>query len=61
MWGMEQLRPKVGRPPKRALPGERPTLTIRLSPVDKNMLVDAADAYDMTITEYLLMLVRRDA
>ncbi len=58
---MVQLRPKVGRPPKRALPGDRPTLTIRLSVDEKNLLVGQADAYDMTITEYLMSLVRRDA
>jgi uncharacterized protein (DUF1778 family) len=58
---MDQLRPKVGRPPKRALPGDRPTLTIRLSVDEKNLLVEQADAYDMTITEYLMSLVRRDA
>jgi len=58
---MVRLRPKVGRPPKRALPGDRPTLTIRLSVDEKNLLVGQADAYDMTITEYLMSLVRRDA
>lgn len=55
------LKSKVGRPPKRALSGDRPTLTIRLTPVEKNLLVDAAEAYDMSITEYLMALVRRDA
>ncbi len=58
---MVVLRAKVGRPPKRALPGDRPTLTIRLSVGEKNLLVDQADAYGMTITEYLVSLVRRDA
>jgi len=54
------LKPRVGRPPKRARVGERPTLTVRLSVDEKNLLVDQAEAYDMSITEYLLMLVRRD-
>lgn len=54
------MRARVGRPPKRARPGDRPTLTIRLSVGEKNLLVDQADAYGMSITEYLVMLVRRD-
>lgn len=54
------LRPRVGRPPKRAVVGDKPSLTVRLSVDEKNLLVDQAEAYDMSITEYLLMLVRRD-
>ena len=57
---MDGLRPRVGRPPKRASVGDRPTLTVRLSVDEKNLLVDQAGAYDMSITEYLIMLVRRD-
>ncbi len=52
--------PKVGRPPKRALPGTSVTLTIRIPADVKNLMIDQAAAYDMTITEYLITLTRRD-
>lgn len=52
--------PKVGRPPKRAAAGTSVTLTIRIPADIKNLMIDQAAAYDMTITEYLTVLVRRD-
>ncbi len=52
--------PKVGRPPKRALPGTSVTLTIRIPSDVKNLMIDQASAYDMTITEYLITLVNHD-
>lgn len=55
------IRPKVGRPPKKADPGTFTTLTIRIPAETKNLMIDQADAYDMTITEYLIALVNRDA
>lgn len=54
------MRDRVGRPPKRARSGEVVSLTLRLDGVVKNLLVDQADAYGMSLTEYLVMLVRRD-
>lgn len=54
------MRARVGRPPKD--PGDGfSTVTFRLSGVDKRLLMGMADAYGMTITEYLLTLVYRDA
>jgi uncharacterized protein (DUF1778 family) len=37
------------------------TLSLRIPADVKNYLIDSADALDMSITEYLLSLVRRDA
>ena len=55
------LQPKVGRPPKKAEPGTSTTLTIRIPAEIKNLMVDQAAAFDMTLTEYLVSLVERDA
>lgn len=52
------MRKKMGRPPQHAA-GDT-TITLRVSADTKNRIVDMADAYDMTITEYLLTLVERD-
>lgn len=49
-----------GRPPKEAT-GETSTLTIKIPSELKNQIVDLADGYDMTITEYIITLVKRDA
>lgn len=57
---MDFLVPKVGRPPKRVPPDEKTTLTIGLWGREKNLMIDQAEAYDMTLTEYLVMLTKRD-
>jgi len=57
---MGGLKPKVGRPPHKAEPGTYTTLTIRIPAEVKNAMVDQADAYDLTITEYLVSLLERD-
>lgn len=49
-----------GRPPKQAT-GDTSTLTIKIPADLKNKIVDLADGYDMTITEYIITLVQRDA
>ena len=49
----------MGRPAKHAA-GDSTTITIRIPTEMKNLIVDLADGYDMTITEYLLTLVQRD-
>lgn len=51
---------RIGRPPKIDAT-KMTTLTIRLSPEDKRLLCELADGYDMTLTEYILTLVQRDA
>jgi hypothetical protein len=48
-----------GRPPKRA--SSPSTLTLKLPAHLKNHIIDQAEAYDMSITEYLVSLVVRDA
>ena len=57
---MEYLHPKVGRPPKKAPPGEKTTLTIKIPAEIKNRMIDQASAFDMTLTEYIISLVERD-
>jgi len=52
------MRKKMGRPPQHAA-GDT-TITMRVSADVKNRIVDMADGYDMTITEYLLTLVEKD-
>lgn len=49
-----------GRPAKRA-EGEWSTLTLRVGSDFKNHLIDVSEGYDMSITEYLITLVERDA
>lgn len=36
------------------------TLTLRIKKAEKVMLIDKSSTYDMSITEYLMMLVARD-
>lgn len=52
------MNARPGRPPKRA--EGTTTLTLRIPADIKNHLIDTAEALDLTITEYLLSLVRRD-
>lgn len=48
-----------GRPPKQAT--KPTTLTIKISAELKNKIIELADGYDMTITEYVTTLVDKDA
>lgn len=54
------MRKRMGRPTKQAT-GRFSTVTIRVPADTKNLITSLADGYDMTITEYLLTLVERDA
>ncbi len=56
----EANHPKTGRPPKRAKEGTSTTLTVRIPAQIKNQMIDHAEAYDLTVTEYLISLVDRD-
>lgn len=47
-----------GRPPKTAT--KRTTLTLKIPAELKNLIIELADGYDMTITEYISTLVYRD-
>lgn len=53
------MKRNPGRPPKNP---ETPfvTLTLRIPAELKVLLMSQAEAYDMTLTEYLTMLVERD-
>lgn len=48
-----------GRPPKQA--NKPTTLTLKIPATLKNQIIELADGYDMTITEYITTLVQRDA
>lgn len=52
---------KPGRPPRRPNGNNPSTLTIRLEAHVKNLLIDQAEATDLTVTEYITSLVLRDA
>lgn len=53
------MNARPGRPPVRA---EGPSMLSLKIPADiKNYLIESADALDMSITEYLITLVRREA
>ncbi len=54
------MKARTGRPPKTPT-GDRSTLTIKIPADDKTLLISMADGYDMTITEYILTLLRNDA
>lgn len=55
----DTLHPMKGRPPKHAT--KPTTLTLKLPAHTKNHIIDQAAAYDLTITDYLLTLINRDA
>jgi uncharacterized protein (DUF1778 family) len=54
------MKPRTGRPPKQPT-GTHTTLTLRIPATDKQLLIQMADGYDMTITEYILTLLKQDA
>jgi hypothetical protein len=54
------MRKRQGRPPKTPT-GTNTTLTLKIPTQLKQQLITQADAYDMTITEYLTTLIQRDA
>jgi hypothetical protein len=53
------MNARPGRPPLRATGTS--TLSLRIPADIKNYLIDTSEALDMTITEYLVTLVKRDA
>jgi len=48
-----------GRKPKKAT-GKFSTLTIRLTADEKNLLVERSENWGCSMTEYLMILMRRD-
>ena len=55
------MKKRHGRPPVRAQTNTKTTLTIKIDAKLKNLIVDQADAYDLSISEYLGVLVVRDS
>jgi len=54
------MKRNVGRPP--VVPnGGKSSLTMKVSAEFKQTVLDQAEAYGMTITEYIQTLVERDA
>ena len=53
------MKRNVGRPPVEPS-NDFSTLTLRVSAAFKKRLMVQADAYDMTLTEYIKTLVERD-
>lgn len=49
-----------GRPPKPTTQ-KHSTITIKIPGQTKNEILDLAEGYGLTITEYILTLVQRDA
>ena len=49
-----------GRPPQTTTK-HKTTLTLKIDGELKNLMVSLADGYDMSLTEYVTTLVRRDA
>jgi len=54
------MRKNPGRPVKIPTSGAS-TVTMKISAESKRKIITQAQAYGMTITEYVLMLVDRDA
>jgi len=48
-----------GRKPKRAS-GKWSTVTLRLTAEEKNLLVERSENWGVSMTEYLMLLMRRD-
>jgi hypothetical protein len=54
------MKKRHGRPPHKAPPNTKTTLTIKIPSDVKNLMVDQADAFDLSLSEYLSLLVVRD-
>jgi len=56
------LNLKTGRPPKRADESvDNVGVSFRIDPRLKNLLLDIADGYDITMTELLLVLALKES
>lgn len=53
------MKKNTGRPPKLPV-SERTTITMKVNADVKRKIISQAQAFDMTITEYVCMLVERD-
>ena len=56
------MKPRTGRPPAQPKQGaSHTTITLRIPSGVKSHLIEVADGYGMTLTEYILTLIHRDA
>lgn len=56
------MKPRTGRPPVQPKQGAaHTTITMRVPADTKRHLIEVADGYGMSITEYILTLIDRDA
>ena len=56
------MKPRTGRPPVKPKEGAKhTTITMRIPADTKRHLIEVADGYGMSITEYVLTLINRDA
>ena len=55
------MKKRHGRPPTRATAKTNTTITLKIDASIKNLMVDQADAFDLSLSEYVSLLVVRDA
>ena len=55
------MKRNVGRPAKIPIEGKQSSITMKVPPEFKQMVLNQSEAYGMTITEYIQTLVTRDA
>ncbi len=55
------MKKRHGRPPTRATANTKTTITLKIDASIKNLMVDQADAFDLSLSEYVSLLVNRDA
>lgn len=51
---------RSGRPPAKADPASRAVVTLRVDGTTKNLLIEMAAGYGLTLAEYVESLVERD-
>lgn len=54
------MNARPGRPPKKSS-GRSTTITLRVPSNVKNYIIETSENLDMSLTEYIIMLVHRDA
>ncbi len=55
------MRGRVGRRPKRAVGVGRVSVTLLVDGVVKNLLVEQAEGFGLSLSEYVSLLVRRES
>lgn len=57
---VNNMNARPGRPPKKSV-GRVSTLTLRIPANIKDYIIETSENLDMSLTEYIIMLVTRDA